>query len=622
MQVFLLICLLVACAMAVFCVLDLLYAPFKTVAEASFEQTFVVHAQNYADGYCDWSVTCADKTVLAPTRGKWATGDNSAASIAVRDAIKAELESQGVEFVGGDSVVGNKCKIEFDFPSIEATLVESEGAYLQRSVVLGASVDRVVNYEVSDVYFEYRTKGEDKIVSNVLARAVDGGYALPLDLTAGEYEIRLVALDRVNFEEVNSTALVYPTYRYSEWLECSVKQAVPDLGERVSINEVPYGTTLSQMGGYIRSALKNFSVQGKFVPSEKNKQKNIFSGVENLADVLLKVDDNSHEVIFDFLPDDKSYARAEIKVFIKIVPKVVRLSIKDSFSLAGEALNYPEYSLYTSSELVGGDTITDLGVYFTIMDGESEIDGNVAGNFKSVAHCTNKNYSIVGYSANTQFFEGGGRYWVYAPVECIADDNVLFNVYMSKDLMQRCTVKIFRSYMAKTLRVEDKVLVCAYIVAFYDGDCNEITLDEDVRVRWQQNPKGAKWVSAYDGGFCFVEADGQSGIVLAKDQDMIFFFKDVEQAKMPFGAWIGIGAGCVVALAIFGIVLKKLLRVHMLKKSYKTYVYQLETSEKTADCVIEQKKATTKKVEKSVDKKSRHGKNNKERNRADVGEKK
>lgn len=626
-QLLLLACIIIMVAMIVFCACNLFFRQSLDIASAQESgEPFVVKATDFdADTLTAlWSVTRGNDVVLEPTRGRWSTGsgDFSASSIKIRDAIRETLKKDGV--VGDDynGVVGTLCTIKFDFEDINATIDVAEGVYKEIGASVKAQVGAITTFS-PEVYFEYSKDGED-IIATAKATKTAEGYALPVDLPYGKYNVRLVAKDEINFEEVDDKPKEYTTYRYSEWLECAVKKASINLPSTFSIHAT-YGTTLDGMNNKLNSEAREYlQTEGKFVASDaSNQTEDALKNVQNVGDVILSVRDGSYMVTFEFEPKDESYAKTTVRVAVAIDPKEIVLYVKDSFSLAGDQFVYPSYYLSSPNVLVGDDTIEDLHITFDIVNTTTleKTDGTTVGKFRSVPISGNANYTIKGYPADTQYWQGGGRYWVYNKmIEYTAEDNVKFFVYVNTDLLDNGTVRIVKMNVDEPLEVAGKTFLCAYRITMFDTFGNEFTPTEDYTICWESNPLGAKWVSAYDGGFDFVEANASVGITLKSGQNAIYFFSgdDVQKGYGLIGAYIAIGIVCVIALLVFIPALRRRL---ICKNSYKNYVYQQEIDIKSVDCEISTENNTPTKAVKTEAKKQRHGKKNKELNGTKRGDK-
>lgn len=623
-QILLLACLFVMVAMIVFCAFKLFAtSPFVVASAQDDKPVFEIIASEFngTDSSALWSVKQGGDVVFEPTRGKWSTGDSTAISISIRNAIREKLKAESIVEEDYDGVVGSYCTIQFNFGDINASIDTADGVYNEICVSVNASVEAYTTFSANDVHFEYTKEGEDGIYE-AKATPVEGGYALPKDLPYGNYEARLVAVYETSFENIDDEIKYYTTYRYSNWMECSVKKASINLPTTLSI-QATYGTTLADMNGILQqSAMDYLHTAGKFVAMDEGKQvEDELKGEQNVNDVILSVRDGSYTVVFEFVPNDDSYARTSVRVAVKVMPKLIYVRIKDAYSLAGDPLVSPDFYLNNPNELVGDDTIDDLRVAFNVVNTETlaKTDGNTVGKFKTIAISGNKNYTIEGHSADTQFWRGGGRYWVYNKrIECIAQDQTKFFVYTTVELMDGISVEITKMNVDEPLTVEGKVFLCAYTVTMRDAHGNAFTPTENYIVCWESNPQSAQWVSAYDGGFSFVKANPQTGLTLEAGQNAIYFFKDasVKGGQNLIGVWIAVG---IVAIAVLAVVIPMLRRYLICKNSYKNYVYMQEIVQQSADCENKTENTAQNNAPKTADKKSRHGKKNKQLNGANRG---
>lgn len=614
-QLLLLACLFVMVAMIVFCALTLFFNSSLYIAQAEEESdAFVVKATNFdADtSMALWSITRGEDVVLEPTVGKWSTSDSTAISIKSRDVIREQLKKDGVVDKNYNGAVGGLCTILFDFGDVDATLDVANGVYKETNVSVRAYVGAITTYSADlNVYFEYKKEGKEDI-KMVKAIPVAGGYALPNNLSYGNYSIRLFALYKFNFEEVK-----YTTYRYGEWMDCSIAKAKINLPEELPIHAT-YGTTLADMSNNLKEQA-NLQISGVFVPLDaENQSESVLKDVQDIGKTILTVKEGSYTVCFEFVPDDDSYERATVSAILTIDPQSISLMIRDAFSLEGTALVCPDYYLSNPGALVGNDTIDDLDISFDFIDIETleKIDGSVAGKFKTVAVSGNANYIINGNSADTQFWDGGGRYWVYKEkLEYITEDDVKFYVYINADLVGNGSVRITKMNVDEPLKVEGKVFLCAYRITMFDAFNAEIEPDEDYKICWESNPYKAEWVSAYDGGFDFIKADADVGITLAHNQNLIYFFMDeevVQKEQSMIGAYIAIGCSALLIGLIAVCLLFK--RLFICKHSYENYVYEYENHAKSADCEKSTENIGQDNDAKTENKKQRHGKKNKQIN--------
>lgn len=621
-QVILFACLVIMVAMIAFCTLGLFLAPNLDIAYAQGEdEAFIVSATDYeaSSQTALWGITRGDVVVLKPTRGRWSTGEvPTDIAVTIRRAIGEQLKKDGVvdeDYIGN---VGTLCTIKFEFEGIDIDILNGVGVYNEKSVSVSAGVDAITTYTPKNIYFEYHAvDSEDVLVAT--ATQVDGGYALPKSLPFGDYLIRLVAEDQFSFEAVDEIPTQYTTYRYSNWLECSVKKASIELPQRLSITPT-YGTKVKGMSTLLKSSASAYlKTSGEFVALGASEQtESVFEGVQDVGEAILGVKDGGYMVNFEYVPYDDSYARTTVRVAVVIQPKQIALLISDSFSLEGEPFNYPSYELYNPNELVECDVITDLNVTFDIVDKDTgeKTNGTVVGKFRSVAVSGNANYTIVGYSADTQFWPGGGRYWVYnQKVECTVSDDIKFYVYTTRDIMDNGKVHMSVLNVDEPLKVAGKIFVCAYKIEMFDTFGNSMQPTEDYVISWGENPLGAEWVSAYDGGFDFIKANPEKGIKLASNQNTIYFFKSEPLSKSIIGAYVGggIACACVFALIVW-VICVYVRRALICKKNYKNYVYECEMTTQSVDCANTKENSAQNKTDNNKEKKPRHGKKNKQKN--------
>lgn len=624
----LVLCLLIVVAMALLCALELHFLPDVAFAQDDTQDdryNVVISANNYArGGLWDWKVTCSGDVICEIERAKLVTGDETAAEYKIDLAIRGWLEDKGHVIADGEiAPIQKYCNLSFEFPSFDAQLVTNEVAYTQ-NIRATAAIENIAG--TSEVRFQYKKKedGSDENTGDAYYDYTSGNCTLSTnEMEYGEYLVCIVAYDVINFEtNEDEMFCTYSVERKSEWMELSIKQAVPNLPSSLAISGVEYGTTLSEMNTTIREKItengKTALISGSFIPSDNQTDK-IFEGVSDIGNTRLAVSDESVIVVFDFVPDNKSYAIMQVNVAVKMAPKEVRIYIKDAYSLVGEQMITPEYFFVDSAPFVGDDTADDLGMFFEYEhSGTGGIgDGSIAGAYLSVAKCSNPNYKIYARSSENKFEDRGGRYWVYNNgIEGVFNDDIKCYVFTTWGIQDGVRVEMTAlTNIDEPLVVEDKIFVCAYTVKFFDKNGAQIEPKGDYFVRWEKNPQNATWVSTYDGGFVFVKADPQSGITLNANQDKIYFFVDKETPVSLVALYVvvgilGAGGICAVCAAVACVVKRKLI----CKKDYKNYVYQYEIVQRSADCDNNVQNKQENKSAKTTVKKSRHGKKNKELN--------
>lgn len=633
-QILLLACLFIMIAMIVFCAFNLFATSSLDVAFAqeSSDTPFVIKATDFYADYSTalWTVTHGEDVVFSK-RGVWNTGDSSAVSIEIRNAIREELKQEGVVEKDYDGAVGTYCTIQFDFGDIDATVAVAEGVYSEKSISINASIDAFTTFSPR-VYFEYRSDDDDNI-KNVNATRIGGGYATPSKgLSYGNYYIRLVAKDETSFEKINGSYRKYTTYRYSEWMECSVEQAKISLPEKLCIS-AEYGTKLADMNRLLKAQASEYlkNTDGSFIPLDSSAQsESALVDVQNVGDVILDVREGCYSVEYEYVSNDKNYTNAAASVEILITAKRIQLMISDAFSFVGEPLNTPKYYLFNPADLVGDDTIEDLNISFDIVDTSTleKTDGSVVGKFKTIATTDNTNYTIGGYSADTQFWEGGGRYWVCnKTLESTTEDGIKFFVYINGDIVDNGKVTITKTDVDEPLQVEGKKFLCAYKIVMFDLFGGEISPTEDYTIYWEDIPYGAEWVAIYDDGFDFIKVDSQEGITLKSNQNTIYFFMSEPEKDEPkqdgkeesfVGAYVAIGV--TIGLALIFIAFMFMERF-MGTNIHKNDVYVCENAQQTPDCENNEENISSNNDVQTENKKQRHGKKNKELNGTKRGNK-
>lgn len=534
-------CLLVVLGTAV-CALLELYPRDVLVAEAEDTAlpSFVIAT---ADGE-NWTLSFNGQNVDgAECRGAFIEANNrNCVALKMYEAIKTCLRESGANVPDTDDfIIANYCNISFKLPGISSTVEQNTTKYGSQGVFFGARILQIISSP--SVAFEYKKEGDEW--KRAYADYTAGGYLFGRGVDAGEYQVRLVATERIRYE-VNEQLVPfeYESVRYGQAFACTIEKA------ELSVQKQPqkkfvYGASLADMANSLEST--NFcdvNVQGRFVPSAAQTD-TALAGITDPKSAYLGVKDGGYVVHFDFIPDSDNYMPLEqIAVQINVSPRTLYVRIRDAYSLAGEAFAIPKYQIVSS--LVGGDAESDLGISF-----EYEADKDVPSMmYRSYITFSNPNYTPDCHSYESQF-ANYGRYFVYAKqVEVVADDGQIFYAFFGSGLMD-VIVK------ASRIEVENKYgrpIYAAYKFEFVDGDGNDVTPEEAFSITWKNTPEIVEYFAVY--GKDELLDISENGVVLSKQYNVICFIEGNSLARAFTPANIALTAICgvltmtVVALCV------------------------------------------------------------------------
>lgn len=529
-------CLLVVLGTAV-CALLELYPRDVLVAEAEDTAlpSFVIAT---ADGE-NWTLSFNGQNVDgAECRGAFIEANNpNCVALKMYEAIKTCLRESGANVPDtGDFIIANYCNVSFKLPDISSTVEQNTTKYGSQGVFFGARILQIISSP--SVAFEYKKEGDEW--KRAYADYTAGGYLFGRGVDAGEYQVRLVATERIRYE-VNEQLVPfeYESVRYGQAFACTIEKA------ELSVQKQPqkkfvYGASLSDMANSLETT--NFcdvNVQGRFVPSAAQTD-TALAGISDPKSAYLGVKDGGYVVHFDFIPDSDNYMPLEqIAVQINVSPRTLYVRIRDAYSLAGETFAIPKYQIVSS--LVGGDAESDLGISF-----EYEADKDVPSMmYRSYITFSNPNYTPDCHSYESQF-ANYGRYFVYAKqVEVVADDGQIFYAFFGSGLMD-VIVK------ASRIEVENKYgrpIYAAYKFEFVDGDGNDVTPEEAFSITWKNTPEIVEYFAVY--GKDELLDISENGVVLSKQYNVICFIEGNSLAKAFTPANIALTAICgVLAMTV------------------------------------------------------------------------
>ena len=529
-------CLLVVLGTAV-CALLELYPRDVLVADAEDTAlpSFVIAT---ADGE-NWTLSFNGQNVDgAECRGAFIEANNrNCVALKMYEAIKTCLRESGANVPDtGDFIIANYCNVSFKLPDISSTVEQNTTKYGSQGVFFGARILQIISSP--SVAFEYKKEGDEW--KRAYADYTAGGYLFGRGVDAGEYQVRLVATERIRYE-VNEQLVPfeYESVRYGQAFACTIEKAELFVQKQPQKKFV-YGASLSDMANSLEST--NFcdvNVQGRFVPSAAQTDTALV-GITDPKSAYLGVKDGGYVVHFDFIPDSNNYMPLEqIAVQINASPRTLYVRIRDAYSLAGEAFAIPKYQIVSS--LVGGDAESDLGINF-----EYEADKDVPSmTYRSYITFSNPNYTPDCHSYESQF-ANYGRYFVYAKqVEVVADDGQIFYAFFGSGLMD-VIVK------ASRIEVENKYgrpIYAAYKFEFVDGDGNDVTPEEAFSITWKNTPEIVEYFAVY--GKDELLDISENGVVLSKQYNVICFIEGNSLARAFTPANIALTAICgVLAMTV------------------------------------------------------------------------
>ena len=529
-------CLLVVLGTAV-CALLELYPRDVLVAEAEDTAlpSFVIAT---ADGE-NWTLSFNGQNVDgAECRGAFIEANNrNCVALKMYEAIKTCLRESGANVPDtGDFIIANYCNVSFKLPDISSTVEQNTTKYGSQGVFFGARILQIISSP--SVAFEYKREGDEW--KRAYADYTAGGYLFGRGVDAGEYQVRLVATERIRYE-VNEQLVPfeYESVRYGQAFACTIEKAELFVQKQPQKKFV-YGASLSDMANSLESTdFCDVNVQGRFVPSAAQTD-TALAGITDPKSAYLGVKDGGYVVHFDFIPDSDNYMPLEqIAVQINVSPRTLYVRIRDAYSLAGEAFAIPKYQIVSS--LVGGDAESDLGISF-----EYEADKDVPSMmYRSYITFSNPNYTPDCHSYESQF-ANYGRYFVYAKqVEVVADDGQIFYAFFGSGLMD-VIVK------ASRIEVENKYgrpIYAAYKFEFVDGDGNDVTPEEAFSITWKNTPEIVEYFAVY--GKDELLDISENGVVLSKQYNVICFIEGNSLAKAFTPANIALTAICgVLAMTV------------------------------------------------------------------------
>mgnify|MGYP006978486660 FL=1 len=536
MTIVLICCLLVVLGTAV-CALLELYPQDVLVAAAEDKAlpSFVIAT---ADGE-NWTLSFNSQNVDgAECRGAFIEANNhNCVAFKMYEAIKTCLRESGADVPDKDDfTIANYCDISFKLPDIVSSVEQNTAEYGSQGVFFGARILQIISSP--SVAFEYKKEGGEW--QRAYADYTAGGYLFGRGVDAGEYQVRLVATEKIRYE-VNKQLVPfeYESVRYGQTFACTIEKAELSAQKQPKKSFV-YGASLSDMANSLESTdFCDANVQGRFVPSAAQTDEALAS-VADINSAYLGVKDGGHVVYFDFIPDSDNYKPLEqIAVQINVSPRTLYVRIRDAYSLAGEAFVIPKYQIV--SALVGSDTEADLGVSF-----EYEADKDVPSmSYRSYIAFSNPNYTPDCHSYESQF-ANYGRYFVYAKqVEVVADDGQIFYAFFGSGLMD-VIVK------ASRVEVENKYgrpVYAAYKFEFSDGDGNDVTPEEAFSITWKNTPEIVEYFTVY--GKDELLDISENGMVLSKQYNVICFIEGNSMAKAFTPANIALATICgVLALTV------------------------------------------------------------------------
>ena len=529
-------CLLVVLGTAVCALLDLYPRDgLVAAAEDTALPSFVIAT---ADGE-NWTLSFNGQNVDgAECRGAFIEANNrNCVALKMYEAIKNCLRESGANVPDEDDfIIANYCDISFKLPDIDSSVEQNTAEYGSQGVFFGARILQIISSP--SVAFEYKKEGGEW--KKAYADYTAGGYLFGRGVDAGEYQVRLVATEKIRYE-VNEQLVPfeYESVRYGQAFACIIEKAELSAQKQPQKSFV-YGASLADMANSLESTdFCDVNVRGRFMPSAAQTDTALAS-IADPKSAYLGVKDGGYVVHFDFIPDSDNYMPLEqIAVQINVSPRTLYVHIRDAYSLAGEAFAIPKFQIVSS--LVGGDAESDLGVSF-----EYEADKDVPSmTYRSYIVFSNPNYTPDCHSYESQF-ANYGRYFVYAKqVEVVADDGQIFYAFFGSGLMD-VIVK------ASRIEVENKYgrpIYAAYKFEFVDGDGNDVTPEEAFSITWKNTPEIVEYFAVY--GKDELLDISENGVVLSKQYNVICFIEGNSLARAFTPANIALTAICgVLAMTV------------------------------------------------------------------------
>lgn len=312
--------------------------------------------------------------------------------------------------------------LSFALPEIACEAVgESEVVYTKQE---GAGLWIKPNYspmfdESATVIVQYKKADSGKFETYEFYVERDGGFTFGTSVGVGDYLVRLVVIERLNYD-----GKTYTVPRYAQAVECSVVSADIEAPSVAEIR-VEYGTRL----GNVQNAI--YSEDGVWTLSAEQDD-----GLT--ANSLLEVKEGGYKIKFDYTSNNKNYNPVlGVPLDVTVYARTLRVYLDNASSFMGEPL-VTDFNYTVATPLLDGDTIEDLGIEIYV----HEFDNQVAGRYFILARFANANY-IPDCRNMHNTLAYGGTYIVYAAkLTATAEDGNGFIAYFEngvEDLSFRVT---------------------------------------------------------------------------------------------------------------------------------------------------------------------------------------
>lgn len=536
LTIVLICCLFVVLGTAVCALLDLYPAEIMTATAANEQRPSFVIAT--ADG-THWTLSLNGQNVDgAECEGNFSELNNpNTVARKMYGSIKRCLVNLGFEMPSDkEPIIANYCDLAFELPRISSTVSVFEAEYKSRGIPFEANIRGIVSSP--NVSFEYKKKGES-VWKTAVADSTAGGYLFGRGVDAGEYDVRVVSTEIINYEaNEQNVPIEYRATRYGDTVFVKISKATIVAPTQTETSAV-YGKNLAEIANSLDlSEYTGTFAEGRFCVSDTQTDEQIIAATDRNS-VCLDVRDGGHTVYFDFVPDSSNYNIVKnIKTQVNVAPRSLYVRIHDAYSLVGEDLSVPTFQVISS--LAGDDTLESLGAKI-----ENNADKNVASMaYRTYVVFSNPNYIADCHSYESQF-ANYGRYFVYAKqIEIATEDGQVFYVFYGDGLVD-VEIRVSKVEVENTY---GKTLVAAYKFEFLDEDGNVVTPDDGFSVSWKGVADGIKYVAVY--GEEDVLDIGVGGVTLSKTNNVLCFFEGEKAVDILTPANIALIAICGVLLCV------------------------------------------------------------------------
>ncbi len=494
---------LVCAFIALFAVALFAQAP---VANAQDKPRFVVKTQ---DGQ-DWELYLdGAKLDYACANGSFIdiANPDKAYSIVLYKAIKKELVARGIIAEDIESNLNEYYDIEFHLPPLAELVLDKESA--RYSVSSGITVTCEHTAAVNETSSRLQYKAADGEYKDLYAQSVGANKLLFAGADVGEYDVRYVVTETVNFD--GKTHIVT---RYSPSKHCAVTKATLDKPSFEGLSVV-YGESVGQIANRLKALVtdEKMIADGGYFAVSGAQTDAAFADAFDVAAFMLRARETKYTVLFDYVSKSGNYINVtDIPVQVTVQKREVYVYISDAFSLVGEDLVPLEsVEFYVdATKLANGDKISDLGISLYYSD---DVNKDVASNsYRIYAACSNTNYTAVSRNRHSVFVDGG-RYVVYPKeVEITAADGRKFVVSSDEGFANFKTAKVEIVATEDVKAYDGARAIAAYKVVLTDNYGNVVEPKEPYFVAWTNAPSGAKWI-AVEGENALLDLGALGGVL-------------------------------------------------------------------------------------------------------------